>query len=461
MAKTNAEARKSTAKISDAAVKALTSRAARYIEWYPGGLGVRVALSGRKSFIYWYRQGDRKRLMTLGAYPAMSVATANRLHNEAQCKRMDNVDPAVAARAERKQAQQAEQQAASASTRPTLRVVVAAMAEDKTFLAKASATDTLRRIRKDILEYRLPDEPLPLGDIPLAAVRKRHAVLAIDAVRKRGDRIGDVAAADFVRLGKYAVKKGFLDEDETNRLRDFERARYTPKDRALGIATADDTDDDRTWELVRVLERLPQVGMHPVTVLALLFVLTTGQRPGEVAGMPKRELRQDGSLWVIAPERLKTNWRDKKPMPHYVPLPDLAQHLLAVAGIYNSDSDWVFPSPLDPDKALQPLTLPRAVRRKLGKATPYNTAPAPRTLGVDPFTPHDLRRTCRSWLAALGVRDDIAERVIGHKPGGMVAVYNRHQFLDERRAALQLWANKLSELVPGLTEALAAQRRAA
>lgn len=431
-------------RITPLAVKNLKPRAERYIEWFLGpGLGVRVFPSGAKSFVYWYRQGTKKRLMTLGTFPAMSVAEATEAHKEALKQTTVGIDAA----AEAKKLKEANRLAATADAdRPTLRTVVGELRKHPAFLARASSKEVLRQIDKDIV----PE----LGDRVFAELRKRDAVLVVDKVRTRGARIGNDCAANFVRLGKFAVKRGLL-EDDRNPFRDFERTSTPSKDRALGMRD-DDQDDDRTWELQRVLQRLPHVGLHPTTVLALLFVLATGQRPGEVAGMPKSELKKDGALWTIPPARYKTAWREANPKPHHVPLSAYAQRLLAIAATYNAGSPWVFPSPREPKAHLDPNSLPRAVIRKLGAATPHDEQPAAGTLGVPPFTPHDLRRTCRSWLAALGVQDAVAEKVLGHKLSGMLGIYNRHSYLDERRAALELWATKLVELAPALLDTLAA-----
>ena len=69
--------------------------------------------------------------------------------------------------------------------------------------------------------------------------------------------------------------------------------------------------------------------------------------------------------------------------------------------------------------------------------------------GVRIFTPHDLRSTARSHLAALGIPIPIAERCLNHTLGGLVAVYDQHDYLDERRKALQLWANFLTACESG------------
>ena len=66
--------------------------------------------------------------------------------------------------------------------------------------------------------------------------------------------------------------------------------------------------------------------------------------------------------------------------------------------------------------------------------------------GLEHFTLHDLRRTMRTHLAALGVRAEVAERCLGHKLRGVEGTYNRHDYFNERRAALQTWTALLLAL---------------
>jgi hypothetical protein len=71
---------------------------------------------------------------------------------------------------------------------------------------------------------------------------------------------------------------------------------------------------------------------------------------------------------------------------------------------------------------------------------------------IDPaidYNLHDTRRTVRTGMARLRVPDHIAERVLGHAVGGIERVYNVHHYADEKRQALQLWADHVSRLVEG------------
>ena len=55
------------------------------------------------------------------------------------------------------------------------------------------------------------------------------------------------------------------------------------------------------------------------------------------------------------------------------------------------------------------------------------------------FTPHDLRSTARSHLTELGINLIVAERCLNHSLGGLVSIYDQHDYMTERRTALELW----------------------
>jgi integrase len=68
-----------------------------------------------------------------------------------------------------------------------------------------------------------------------------------------------------------------------------------------------------------------------------------------------------------------------------------------------------------------------------------------RTWNARNFTPHDLRATARSYLAALGVDVVVAEKCLGHKLGGLLDVYDKGGYMSERRRALELWASFIEQ----------------
>jgi integrase len=78
---------------------------------------------------------------------------------------------------------------------------------------------------------------------------------------------------------------------------------------------------------------------------------------------------------------------------------------------------------------------------------------------IEPFTVHDLRRTARTHLAALGVAPHVAELCLNHKPRGVGAIYDRHSYFIERRTALQSWTELLTQLESGKTNVVAIRDR--
>lgn len=78
--------------------------------------------------------------------------------------------------------------------------------------------------------------------------------------------------------------------------------------------------------------------------------------------------------------------------------------------------------------------------------------------GLEPFTIHDFRRTARTQLAELGVAPHVAELCLNHKPKGVEAVYNKHIYFAERRAALQSWADVLVQIEVGQSKVVPIRR---
>jgi integrase len=68
-------------------------------------------------------------------------------------------------------------------------------------------------------------------------------------------------------------------------------------------------------------------------------------------------------------------------------------------------------------------------------------------LGADDVRLHDVRRTVRTRLSECGVDPDTAERVIGHKIKGVRGVYDRWEYLPQKRHALERWESRLAEIL--------------
>ena len=170
--------------------------------------------------------------------------------------------------------------------------------------------------------------------------------------------------------------------------------------------------------------------------LALKAVLLTGQRGGEITGLTWSELDLEKNVWRIPAARMKNK------VEHVLPLTPMFREVLdQCQSFFGDENPYVFPSSHKEEKHIDRHSLSRAVNRHYTE------------MGIeDAFTPHDIRRTVRTRLAELQIAEFIAERILGHKLQGMLAVYNQHDYLAEKRQALERWESTVRKIV-GLDQA--------
>jgi integrase len=173
------------------------------------------------------------------------------------------------------------------------------------------------------------------------------------------------------------------------------------------------------------------------------MLLVTGQRLREVANAKWSEFDLDGRLWTIPATRMKGD------AAHEVPLSPLAVEIVESLAKPEHRRPGAYVCSTTGGKApisgfsKAKVTLDRIIHETRVKADPDVEA-------IAPFVFHDLRRTMRTALSGLPVPDLVAELVIAHAKPGLHKVYDQHAYRDEKRRALDLWADKLSSTVkPG------------
>jgi integrase len=187
----------------------------------------------------------------------------------------------------------------------------------------------------------------------------------------------------------------------------------TSRDRVL-------TDD----ELRRVWQAAERLG--PLNGAVVRLLVLTGQRRNEVAHMQWGELDLEKRLWTLPRERVKNDRR------HEVPLS--SQAVAAIQALPRISDRFVFST-----NAESPVN-------DFGK----NKGRLDELSGVSDWVLHDLRRTVASGMARLGISLAVIEKVLNHASGsfaGIVGVYQRHEFAEEKRAALEKWAEHVERLV--------------
>ena len=176
---------------------------------------------------------------------------------------------------------------------------------------------------------------------------------------------------------------------------------------------------------------------HPFGAIVRLLMLT-GQRREEVAGMTWAELSEDFATWTIPATRTKNG------IPHLVPLSQPARELLQT---FAPDS----PGDGAPRRENLSLVFPG------GRGTSFSGWSKAKTQldtgsGVFGWWLHDLRRTLATGLQRLGVRLEVTEAVLNHLSGsraGIVGIYQRHDWAEEKRSALDAWSAHLLAVADG------------
>ena len=142
------------------------------------------------------------------------------------------------------------------------------------------------------------------------------------------------------------------------------------------------------------------------------------------------EVDTAGLLWNLPRERVKNG------ISHTVPLSKQAWDIIAAQPRFVG-CDFVFTG-----DGRRPVGGHSRLKRDLDERTKFS----------QPWTLHDVRRSVASGMQRLGIRVEVIEQILNHRSGtfrGIVGVYQRHDYLNEKRDALQRWANHVEGLVSG------------
>jgi len=266
---------------------------------------------------------------------------------------------------------------------------------------KRSTEQDARILHKDIIPV--------LGDRPVVQITRRECTAVIDRVQQRcASEMAARTHAVLRRLLQVAVERGIREDNPASRMgvRQGE-----PRDRVLGTAELADW-----WP--RVLSDAP-----PAPRLALALVLATGQRLGEVLALEPREIDRVDQLWLMPAAKAKNGHA------HTVPLTEWATGLIFEARSLWPGSQYVIPVSADTVRTHMHATVAAAE--------------------IDRATPHDLRRTVATWLGRLGYNRTVQDKVLNHVDQSVGAIYDRYAYLDEKRAALEAWAERFRQITGG------------
>jgi integrase len=364
------------------------------VYWGRPGFGVKVTPKGRKVFVVLYRVGGAKsklRKYTIGPYGRVTLHQAQVAAQKVFTAKLEGRDPA----GERREAK---------------RRIVADRVDDllEAYIAqyvsqRRSGGEMSRLLRREIGKA--------LGSRSIHEITKRDVVEVITAIEQRG---APIAANKTLKTLKtflrWCVGRAVLDQSPADGIP--LPAKELSRDRIL-------SDD----ELARVIVAAREIGGPYGGIVELLAL--TAQRREEVARASPDELDIEQGIWVLPKGRTKNG------KPHIVHLSNQAIIVLSRA---NKTGPFVFSI-----TGTNPFRDFGRAKRKLDELS-----------GVKDWRLHDLRRTCVSGMARLGIPPHVADKILNHQAGaisGVAAVYQRHDFLVERKDALERWGTHVRKIL--------------
>jgi integrase len=398
------------AKLTKSVIDSLPTPQSDIVYWDAAlpGFGVKVTPKGRKVFIVLYRTGgagSKLRKYTIGPYGRVTLHQARVAAQKVFTAKLEGRDPAAEKR-ERK------------------RRLVADRVEDllETFVEQRlsqnrSGTEIARLLRREIGKAWVGRS--------IHEIAKRDVVEVVSAIERRGAPVAANKALKSIKMFlRWSVGRAILDQSPAEGVpmpnKEVARDRVLSDDELARVILAARKIDDRYGGIVEPLA-------------------LTGQRREEVARLAWEELDFGRRIWTIPKERTKNA------KPHVVHLSDEA---LAVLERRQKQGAHVFA--LHGGKPFQEFSF---AKRKLDAVS-----------GVTGWRLHDLRRTCVSGMACLGVAPHVADKILNHQSGtisGVAAVYQRHDFLRERKDALERWGAHVGKTVSGMLGKLRKAKEAA
>ena len=362
-----------------------------------------VQPSGHKSFALRYRAAGKPRKLTIGAFPKISLEAARKLAREAAMAIAMGEDPGEKKKAARR----------PSDVPQTIEELATLFIER---YAKKNTREVTWRETQRILNH---DVLSKWQGRRIDSVHRRDVISLLDGIASAHSVAANRTLAALRRMFAWACERDLMEASPC-----FGVKAPSPeisRDRVLS--------DDELRLVIRAAEKLEAPFGPCVRMLAL-----TLQRRSEVAGMKWGELNSAEKTWTLPASRVKNASK------HILPLPGAAMAILeAMKAERFADSDFVFTG-----TGRSPVSGFSKVKRQLDDLIEAENGEP-----IAPWRFHDLRRTGASKMPRLGITLPVVEKILNHTSGsfaGVVGVYQRHDFADEKRAALEAWAQFLARL---------------
>ncbi|KTD00852.1 tyrosine-type recombinase/integrase [Fluoribacter gormanii] len=387
------------------------------------GLFLRVRPSGAKSWVYFFRLGDDRRLhrITLGSLDDLSMKDAREELKSIRKLVSKGIDPRTARAA-------AKAENSQAITMQTL---------FDAWIIYVKATDQMSELWAKRHEDRWALHlKKALGNLLVKDVNRYHLSAVLEKMTLSGIKEETRKALTTLNLMlDYGLKHRHLTENPARLLKpkDFNVTANIPRDRALSL--------DELSKLWIALDKATTSynSTSIITVSAIKLLILTGARRGEVAKMSWKELDLQNGIWSLPKERTKNS------RAHIIYLSDLAISIIRNLQPITGQSPYVFDTSRNAKEShIREDTLTRYIARL--RQTPKSNRQTPShedfsLVNMEPFTVHDLRRSAATaWAEHLKIPPHIVEKMLNHQPlNKLVITYQRATYSEQQKKAWLAW----------------------
>jgi integrase len=413
--------------LTDKRVRQSKPREKPYNLYDAGGLYLTVAPTGGKWWRLKYRHAGKEKRIGLGTYPEVTLAAARAARDAARHEVHAGKDPGLTRRKEAMRQKVAAGNTFDAVAREWLAV------KNSGWVA-SQQTKERRRLELHAFPW--------IGKTPIADLTAANIRPLLDRLVKRGT----VDMAHRLRQQISSVFQYAGRDDRVSRDPAANLAGLLPEHLQRSYSSLTAPED--VGQLLRAIEGFKgQFATACALRLApLLFV-----RPGELRAAEWAEINLETAEWRIPATRRKLRKKFKEDPtvpPHVVPLQKQALDTLRELHALTGHGKYLFPGARDAKRPMSNVTINAALRR----------------LGYDgeTMTAHGFRHMASTLLNELGWNPDAIERQLSHKGHGVRAVYNKAEYMAERKKMMQAWADYLDGLRSGATVTpIGARRQAA
>ncbi len=363
-----------------------------------GGLSVRVSPKGLITFQLRYRLNGKPKRLRIGNYGKISLREARELADVYRKQISEGKDPAI------EKLMALEESASS----PTVKMLIDEWMQ-------SPAAENL--VKKGYWQRSLDRHVIPyVGGMVAEEMKVSHWEPVFKRIRTTGPVMAGGVLVKMKQILNYAVRRDRISRNVlmTLSVPDVGKAAKS-RDRYLN-----DKEIGLFWNSIGKTRIAYQ------NQLMCRLILLTGCRGVEIRLATKDDFDLESRVWTVREEQSKTRVAFRRGIS------SLAVSLLKEAFKLYPDFKQVFPpASLRIDRPMANSVLV-SLADQIGEV-----------MGIFDWAMHDLRRTCKTKMAEMGVAPHVSEKILGHKLAGMLAVYDQHEYINEQIEAAELWAEKV------------------